>query len=166
MGASADAQLAFDHAALSEGGSIELGDLSIGVLATPGHTPEHISFTVTEAKRSTPMNLFSGGALIVGGAARTDLLGHEHTLPLARQLYHTLHDKLLKLPDEVIVYPTHGAGSFCNAPGSAERVTTIGQERINNRLALARSEEEFVAEAMSGLPDRGDALAGNRRVAK
>jgi hydroxyacylglutathione hydrolase len=152
IGASADAQVAFDHVSLSEGRAIELGDLSIGVLATPGHTPEHISFTMTEAKRSMPSNIFSGGALIVGGAARTDLLGHEHTLPLAQQLYHTIHDKLLKLSDEVVVYPTHGAGSFCNAPVSSERVTTIGQERRTNRFALARSEEEFVREAMIGLP--------------
>lgn len=152
IGASADAQLSFEHVALQEGGSIELGDLSIGVLATPGHTPEHISFTVTEAKRATPPRLFTGGALIVGGAARTDLLGHAHTLPLAQQLYYTIQAKLLKFPDEAIVYPTHGAGSFCNAPVSRERVTTIGQERINNRLALARSEEEFIAEALRGLP--------------
>ena len=152
IGASADAHVSFDHVALREGSALELGDLSIGVLATPGHTPEHISFIVTEAKRSLPANVFSGGALIVGGAARTDLLGPEQALPLAQQLYHTLHDKLLKFPDEVVVYPTHGAGSFCSAPVSQERVTTIGQERINNRLALARSEAEFVAEALSGLP--------------
>ncbi|HET7377782.1 MAG TPA: MBL fold metallo-hydrolase, partial [Anaerolineae bacterium] len=90
IGVSADAHLAFDHIALREGHTLSWADLSIGVLATPGHTPEHISFTVTEAKRSTPSTIFTGGALIVGGAARTDLLEHEHTLPLARQLYHTL----------------------------------------------------------------------------
>jgi hydroxyacylglutathione hydrolase len=152
IGASADAQMAFEYVALREGRALELGDLSIGVLATPGHTPEHISFTVTEAGRSAPSNIFSGGALIVGGASRTDLLGHEQVIPLARKLYHTIHAKLLKLADDVVVYPTHGAGSFCNAPGSSERVTTIGQERRTNRFALARSEEEFVREAMIGLP--------------
>ncbi len=85
------------------------------------------------------------------GAARTDLLTPELTHPLARQLYHTIHDKLLKLPDAVDVFPTHGAGSFCVAPTSAERTTTIGHERMNNTLAQAQSEEEFVKRALEGL---------------
>jgi hydroxyacylglutathione hydrolase len=121
-------------------------------MRTPGHTPEHISFTVAPAGAVTPEAVFSGGALIVGGAARTDLLGHDLSEPLARHLYHTLYGKLLKLPDDVSVYPTHGAGSFCAAPASKERVTTIGQERLHSRLAHAQSEEEFVRLALSGLP--------------
>jgi hydroxyacylglutathione hydrolase len=80
------------------------------------------------------------------------LLGHHFTEPLTRLLYHTIHDKLLKLPDEVAVYPTHGAGSFCNAPSSSERVTTIGNERRWNLLARAKSEQEFIGEALNGLP--------------
>jgi hydroxyacylglutathione hydrolase len=90
--------------------------------------------------------------LIVGGAARTDLLSPELTQPLARQLYHTIHDKLLKLPEAMEVFPTHGAGSFCVAPASSERITTIGRERMNNSLAQARSEDEFVQRALAGLP--------------
>jgi hydroxyacylglutathione hydrolase len=152
IGASAAAQLGFDHRPLAEGDCLPLGDLSMRVLATPGHTPEHIAFLLTSADGQTPEALFSGGALIVGGAARTDLLGHDACVPLARQLYHTLHDKLLALPDEVSVYPTHGAGSFCAAPTSTRRTTTIGQERHENRLAQARSEAEFVNAALSGLP--------------
>jgi hydroxyacylglutathione hydrolase len=152
IAASADAQLGFDHLPVRDGEGFRLGELSIGVLATPGHTPEHVSFTLAEPKRQQPSAVFTGGALIVGGVARTDLLGREHSLPLARQSYHTLHDKLLKLPDAVNVYPTHGAGSFCIAPASAERVTTIGRERLGNPLAHARSEEEFVERALTGLP--------------
>lgn len=152
VGASAEANLAFDHLPLCEGDTISLGDLTLDVLATPGHTPEHISFALVESGRASPSAIFTGGALIVGGAARTDLLGHHLTEPLTRLLYHTIQDKLLRLPDHVSVYPTHGAGSFCNAPSSPDRVTTIGRERQWNPLAHARSEEEFAALALGDLP--------------
>lgn len=150
--ASAAGELAFDHQPVRDGDQIMLGDLTIRVLETPGHSPEHISFTVTEPGRAETSALFSGGSLIVGGAARTDLLGHEQSEPLARSLYHTLHDKLLHLPDHVSVYPTHGAGSFCVAPQSSQRVTTIGRERQSNALLQPQTEDEFVTLALSGLP--------------
>jgi hydroxyacylglutathione hydrolase len=153
VGASAEARLEFDHQPLEAGTTLSLGDITIGVLATPGHTPEHISFTVTSIDRSTPTAIFTGGALIVGGAARTDLLGPDWTERLSRQLYHTLHDQLLQLPDEVLVYPTHGAGSFCSAPVSSDRSTTIGRERQWNSLIQAASEEEFIGRALRNLPD-------------
>jgi len=121
------------------------------VMATPGHTPEHISYLIVEPDHKTPSALFSGGALIVGGAARTDLLSPELTHPLAHQLYHTIHDKLLKLPDELEVFPTHGSGSYCVAPVSSDRVTTIGRERKTNSLAQAQSEEEFIQGTLAGL---------------
>jgi hydroxyacylglutathione hydrolase len=153
VGASAEAQLEFTHQPLYDGATLSLGDVTIGVLATPGHTPEHVSFTVNPLDHPTPTAIFTGGALIVGGAARTDLLGPELTGHLARQLYHTLHDQLLHLPDEVVVYPTHGAGSFCSAPVSSDRTTTIGRERQWNYLLQAASEEEFIKQALSNLPD-------------
>lgn len=152
IGASAESDLAFEHARLCEGDTISLGDLTLAVMATPGHTPEHISFMLGESGKQTPTAIFTGGALIVGGAARTDLLGHHFTEPLTRLLFHTLHEKLFRLPDEVTVYPTHGAGSFCNVPSSPERVTTIGSERKWNPLAQAKSEPEFIAAALNGLP--------------
>src|ERR1044071_751184 len=151
IGASAEAQVGFDHQPLTENSVIDLGAFQIHVMTTPGHTPEHISFLIVQPDSKTPAALFSGGALIVGGAARTDLLTPELTQPLARQLYHTIHDKLLKLPDVVDVFPTHGAGSFCVAPVSAERTTTIGRERVNNPLAQPQSEEDFVKRALTGL---------------
>ncbi len=152
IGASAEAGLGFDHQPLDENSVIDLGAFQIRVMTTPGHSPEHISYLVTDADGKTPCALFSGGALIVGGAARTDLLGHEHTHALAHDLYHTIHDKLLKLPDEVDVFPTHGAGSFCVAPASNDRVTTIGRERKTNHLAQSMSEEEFVKRSLLNLP--------------
>jgi hydroxyacylglutathione hydrolase len=151
-GASAGAGVGFEHLPLHDGSVLELGGMRIVTLATPGHTPEHISFAVYEPGRPAPTAVFSGGALIAGGAARTDLLGHDLAIPLARQLYHSIQEKLLGYPDEVTVYPTHGAGSFCSAPASAERVTTIGREKLGNPLAQAEDEEHFVAQALSGLP--------------
>ncbi len=152
VGASANAKLGFEHVPLAEGDSLALGDLTLGILATPGHTPEHISFTVATSKQAVPQAVFTGGALMVGGAARTDLLGPEWTTALARQLYGSLYDKLLKLPDSVRVYPTHGAGSFCAAPVAAERTTTIGRERATNYLAQPQTVEQFVALATTDLP--------------
>jgi hydroxyacylglutathione hydrolase len=152
VGASAGGALDFDHLPLRDGEVIQLGDLSIQVLATPGHTPEHISFSLTEAGKGIPSALFTGGALMVGGAARTDLLGDSQAVPLARSLYHSIHDKLLHFPDKVAVHPTHGAGSFCAAPAVSERSTTIGRERLRNPLVQALEETEFVQRALSGLP--------------
>ena len=152
IGASAEARVGFEHEPLTEESVIDLGAFQVRVMTTPGHTPEHISFLIVEPDGKTPSALFSGGALIVGGAARTDLLTPELTLPLTHDLYHTIHHKLLKLPDGLEVFPTHGAGSYCVAPASKERTTTIGNERTNNSLVQARSEEEFVQRALRGLP--------------
>jgi hydroxyacylglutathione hydrolase len=152
IGASAEAHIGFDHTPLTDNSIIDMGAFQIRVMATPGHTPEHISFLVIEADGKTPSALFSGGAMIVGGAARTDLLSAELTQTLARQLYHTIHEKFLELPDEVNVFPTHGAGSYCVAPASPDRTTTIGRERTSNMLAQPQSEEEFIQHALIGLP--------------
>jgi hydroxyacylglutathione hydrolase len=95
--------------------------------------------------------LFSGGSLMVGTVGRTDLLGDERREALARDLYRGLRDRILVLPDDLPVYPTHGAGSFCSAPGGANRTTTIGRERATNPLLTARSEDEFVDRLLDGL---------------
>ena len=164
VGASAEARLAVDHLALSNGLVISLGDVMIRVIITPGHTPEHISFlAIANGIRQSEV-LFSGGALIVGGAARTDLLGEEMTGYLTRQLFHSIHESLITLPDDVIVYPTNGAGSFCIAPSTTERVTTLGREKRRNPLVLADSEEEFFALATHDLPSYPDYFRYMRRI--
>ena len=89
-----------------------------------------------------PAALFSGGSLLVGAVARTDLIAPERTEELARALWRSLHERILTLPDDLPVYPTHGAGSFCAAPASAERTTTIGAQRAANPLLAAPSEEK------------------------
>jgi hydroxyacylglutathione hydrolase len=151
VGASAEARVAFDHRPLREGDRIRLDGMDLEVLATPGHTPEHVAFLARDAG-GTARGLFSGGALIVGGAARTDLLGPDLAEPLARRLYRTVHETLFALPDDVAVYPTHGAGSFCAAPAASARTTTIGAERASSPLASAASEEAFVRTVLEGLP--------------
>src|SRR5438132_3482708 len=131
--ASSDAGLEFDHQSVSDGDVLAMGPVSITVLATPGHTPEHVSYLARDTSRpDEPPVLFSGGSLLVGAVSRTDLLGHEHATGLAHQLYNTLHSKILPLGDDVIVHPTHGAGSFSTAAAAAEPTTTSGRERRPN----------------------------------
>jgi hydroxyacylglutathione hydrolase len=89
--------------------------------------------------------LFSGGSLLVGSVARTDLISPDQTDALARALWHSIVERLLVLPDDLAVYPTHGAGSFCSAPAGGERTTTIGRERAANPLLAAPDEDTFVA---------------------
>jgi hydroxyacylglutathione hydrolase len=141
-------RLGFAHRGLEDGEEVDLGGLTLRVLATPGHAPEHVSYLLLDGRR--PLAVFSGGALLAGTVARTDLAGPELTEPLARAAYRSLHGRLLTLPDELAVYPTHGAGSFCAAPAGGERTTTIGAERRHNRLLAAPDEDAFVAELLAG----------------
>jgi len=152
IAASRRAELGFKHQPVDEGDELRVGDLRIRVLFTPGHSPEHVSYLLSPPDGRGPSSLFSGGALIVGGAARTDLLGAAQAEPLARQLYDTMQKKMLSLPNTVEVFPTHGAGSFCIAGSTSRRTTTIGIERLTNPLARAKTEEEFVHRALTGLP--------------
>lgn len=100
----------FGHQALAPSQTMAISDATIRAVASPGHTPEHMSY-VFNAKGETPV-LFSGGSLIVGGAARTDLVSQDMTKALTRSQYQTIHSAFSDLPDETILYPTHGAGSF------------------------------------------------------
>ena len=148
--AGAKAGLQYEHRPVREGDVVETASLRFRVVETPGHSPEHVSYLAVDPS-GRPLTLFSGGAMIVGGAARTDLLGHEHTETLTHLLFHTMREKLAPLPDDVVVYPTHGAGSFCAAPAGKERVTTIGAERLHNALFQTVSEETFMRRAVEGL---------------
>jgi hydroxyacylglutathione hydrolase len=137
------------HRALGNGDEIDLGGLRLRAVATPGHTPEHLAYLLCDGEQ--PVALFSGGSLLVGSVARTDLIAPEQTEPLARALWRSLVERILSLPDDLPVYPTHGAGSFCSAPAGAERTTTIGKERATNPLLAAQDEDAFVARLLAGL---------------
>ena len=141
--ASAGAELAWPHRPVADGGTVDLAGLRLRALATPGHTPEHLAYLLTDGDR--PVGVFTGGSLLVGAVARTDLIAPDQTDGLARALWRSLHDQLLTLPDETPVYPTHGAGSFCAAPATDRRLTTIGDERRTNPLLAAPDEDAFVA---------------------
>jgi glyoxylase-like metal-dependent hydrolase (beta-lactamase superfamily II)/rhodanese-related sulfurtransferase len=129
----------------------ELIDLAPGVglraIWTPGHTPDHHVYLVEQD--GSPLALFSGGSLMVGAVGRTDLCGPDLAEPLAHEMFHSLR-RLDGLPDELAVYPTHGAGSFCSAPGGADRTTTLGHERSTNALFRIDDEDTFVEQLLAG----------------
>jgi glyoxylase-like metal-dependent hydrolase (beta-lactamase superfamily II)/rhodanese-related sulfurtransferase len=148
---------AFEHLAVDEGDAVEIGSLRLTAWATPGHTPEHLSWVVADqASPSTaedPIGIFTGGSLLVGSAGRTDLLGPVLTDALTRDQQRTLQ-RLAGLPDATEVLPTHGAGSFCSAgPASARRVSSIAAERFANPTFRAAAEPfaQFRAQAIGGL---------------
>ena len=148
VGASASGGLLFPSLRLQENDEIDLGEFKLRVIHSPGHTPEHIAFLLEE--QGNPTAIFTGGALMPGGAARVDLLGPRVAPFLARWLHNTIHEKLLKLPDSVLVYPTHGGGSFCSAApaGGGGIPSSIGEERQHNPLAFQTWETEFVEFAL------------------
>jgi hydroxyacylglutathione hydrolase len=134
---------------MAEGDELALGDLALMAMESPGHTPEHVSYVLSEG--GAPVAVFTGGSLMVGSAGRTDLLGPEMSYELTRAQFRTLR-RLTAFDDRVRVLPTHGAGSFCGAgPAPKERVSTIGVERANNRALAAKDEDAFVEQQLSGL---------------
>ncbi len=136
---------------MEDGERLQMGEVSIQVMETPGHTPEHISLLVADRSRGEePLMLLSGGALLVGDLARPDLLGGpEETRRHARQFCRTLQEKILALPDFVQVYPTHVAGSLCGGSIGSMLSTTVGYERRMNRLlAGISSAEEFIGQCL------------------
>ena len=146
--ASAAGGRAFPHRGLRDGDEVDLGGLVLRAWATPGHTEEHLAFLLLDG--DSLIGVFTGGSLIVGAAARTDLVAPERTEELARAQYHSLQ-RLMGLPDEVAVWPTHGAGSFCSSPPGSERTSTIGRERAANSLLASASEHEFVGRLLGSL---------------
>lgn len=146
--ASAGGRRTFAHTGLGDGDEIDLGGLVLRAWATPGHTDEHVAFLLLDGDRE--LGVFTGGSLIVGSAARTDLLGAHRTDELARSQYQSLR-RLATLPDKVAVWPTHGAGSFCSVPPGAERMSTIGDQKDSNPLMSAPDEDTFVRDLVGGL---------------
>jgi hydroxyacylglutathione hydrolase len=151
----AQAGAIFPHVPVRDGFELKFGKASIRVLETPGHTPESICLVVTDEEKSrSPWAVLTGDTLFIGDVGRPDLSPRHTPAELAGLLYDSLHHKLLTLPDNVLVYPAHGAGSLCGKNMRAERSSTIGTERLTNYALQIKSREAFVTQLTSNLPAR------------
>jgi glyoxylase-like metal-dependent hydrolase (beta-lactamase superfamily II)/rhodanese-related sulfurtransferase len=153
-GAQAAGRTEFPITPFAHGQQLALGpNVVLEVLETPGHTPESISIVVrSEGARSAPYGVLTGDTLFIGDVGRPDLLsavGFDAD-QLARQLYHSLREQLLTLPDDTLVYPAHGAGSACGKNLSTETVSTIGEQRRSNYALAPMTEDEFVDAVTQG----------------
>lgn len=146
------AQTTFDAHIATDGEEFKLGELTIKVLHTPGHTPESTTFLLKDAS-GNPYCIFSGDTLFIGDVGRPDLAqkGELTMEDMAGTLYDSLHSKILTLPDEVIVYPGHGAGSACGKNMSKETFDTLGHQREVNYALKAASKEQFIKEVTDGI---------------
>jgi hydroxyacylglutathione hydrolase len=145
----------FAHQPLDDGDIVRLGNTEIQAIATPGHALAHHAYLVTDhARADLPWLVLTGDALLVGDAGRPDLHAHgEHTVQeMARTLYHSLTERLLTLPDHLVLYPAHYSGSVCGRGLSAHPVSTLGFERRHNRALQLGSEDAFVTEITRDIP--------------
>ncbi len=147
------ARYGFAHEPLHDGDIFKVGSVRITVRHTPGHTPEHVSYLIAEQNHpDAPWGVLTGDSLFVSSAGRPDLLGNAQAKKLARQQFHTLRDFFLKLPDGVIIYPGHGAGSPCGADIGDRLTSTIGHERCFNAFLQFDEVESFIDFALTTAP--------------
>ncbi|MBW8370243.1 MAG: MBL fold metallo-hydrolase [Thiobacillus sp.] len=138
--------------ALKDGQRIEIGNVFVDVIHTPGHTPDSVCLVVTDKRRTeAPWFVLTGDTLFVGSAGRPDLAGKE--MEMAGQLYDTLQQRLLTLPAEVELYPGHTSGSACGAGMSGKPMSTLGFEKRSNPM-LSMSRDEFVTALTETIPPR------------
>ncbi len=140
----------FDHVGVGEGDEIPVGRFIVRALRTPGHTPHHMSYVVSEAGR--PCAVFTGGSMLYGTVGRTDLIADDQTEELTRAQFRSVRRLAAELPDDVAVQPTHGFGSFCSSTqASGTDESTIAIERATNVALTVDNEDRFVDTLMSGL---------------
>jgi glyoxylase-like metal-dependent hydrolase (beta-lactamase superfamily II)/rhodanese-related sulfurtransferase len=155
IGGSAGAM--FPHVPVKDGFALRVGKLRIDGLETPGHTPESICLVITDEEKSQrPWAVLTGDTLFIGDVGRPDLSKTHTPQELAGLMFDSLHGKLLTLPDNVLVYPAHGAGSLCGRNMREERFSTVGTERLTNYALQINSRDEFVWQTTSNLPARPD----------
>ena len=159
----------FAHEPLADGGAVELGNTVIEAVATPGHAPAHHAYLVTDRTRGDePWLVLTGDALLVGDAGRPDLhaRGERSAEAMARTLYRSLTERLLALPDHLVLYPAHYSGSVCGRGLSSNPISTVGFERRHNAALQAGSEEAFVRALLADLPpapeQQAEIVAANR----
>jgi glyoxylase-like metal-dependent hydrolase (beta-lactamase superfamily II)/rhodanese-related sulfurtransferase len=151
----AHAEATFPHVAVEDGFELRVGKMRVAALATPGHTAESLCLVITDEEQSSEAwAVLTGDTLFLGDVGRPDLSRSYTPVQLAGMLYDSLHNKILELADNVLVYPAHGAGSLCGRNMRAEKVSTIGTERLTNYALQIKSREEFIEELTSNLPAR------------
>ncbi|MBO0695979.1 MAG: MBL fold metallo-hydrolase [Verrucomicrobia bacterium] len=147
------AEYGFEVEKIKDGDRFTFGEVLVTARHTPGHTPEHMSYLLSETDRpDEPWAVLTGDSLFVSSAGRPDLLGEKHTKQLAEQQFHTLHDFYLKMPDHVMIYPNHGAGSPCGADIGARLSSTIGYERKFNKFLQFGDAKSFTEFAINTAP--------------
>jgi glyoxylase-like metal-dependent hydrolase (beta-lactamase superfamily II)/rhodanese-related sulfurtransferase len=144
----------FAHRKIEHGERVSLGEVALEFRHTPGHTPESMSIVVYENADSAPYGVLTGDTLFIGDVGRPDLLASIGFTreELAEKLYDSLHQQLMTLPDDTIVFPAHGAGSACGKNLSTELTSTIGEQRHTNYAIRASSKEAFMAMVTEGQP--------------
>ena len=153
----AKAGASFPHIDVHDRFELRFGGSVISVLETPGHTSESICLVVRDEDKSPhPWAVLTGDTLFIGDVGRPDLSKIHTPQQLAGLLYDSLHEKLMALPDDVLVYPAHGAGSLCGRNMRAERSSTIGTERLTNWALQIKTRQEFAQQLTSNLPPRPD----------
>ena len=151
----AGAGVEFEHVALADGDTVELGNTLVAAIATPGHAPAHHAYTVADRRRGTdePWLVFSGDSLLIGDVGRPDLHVPDDARGQARLLYASLR-RLLELPDGVVLYPSHYAGSVCGRGLSGNPVSTVGFERAHNPMLALAHAGEFADALLADMPAR------------
>jgi glyoxylase-like metal-dependent hydrolase (beta-lactamase superfamily II)/rhodanese-related sulfurtransferase len=147
----AGADVAYDHAPLADGEEVTIGTVAVRAVYTPGHRPEHTAFLLIDTHRGPePWAVLTGDSLFVGDVARPDLAVEKSDG--ARDIFRSLHERLLSLPDDVEVWPGHLGGSMCGGPGMDMKISsTVGYERDHNSMLRISQEDEFVERAIAGL---------------
>jgi hydroxyacylglutathione hydrolase len=165
----AGAGVDFEHTALDDGDVIELGNTMVEAVATPGHAPSHHAYVVTDLSRGDePWMALSGDALLVGDAGRPDLHAHgeQSAEAMAGRLYRSVKERLLTLPDHLLLYPAHYSGSVCGRGLSSNPASTIGFERRHNTALQFDSERQFIEALVQDIPpappQQAEILAANR----
>jgi len=163
------AGVTFEHVALADGDVVELGNTKLQAIATPGHAAAHHAYLVSDRARvEEPWLVLSGDALLVGDAGRPDLHAHgdQTADQMARTLYRSLTQRLLSLPDHILLYPAHDSGSVCGRGLSGHPASTIGFERRHNKALRYSSEDAFVEALVKDIPpappQQAQIIAANR----
>lgn len=143
----------FDRTGLEDGTRLTAGTLQVTALATPGHTPHHLSYRVIDtAAPDQPPAVFTGGSLLYGSVGRTDLVDAARTAEFTRAQYRSARRLADLLPDETVVYPTHGFGSFCSAgAATGGELSTVGEQRRHNDALVTDDEQTFVDTLVANL---------------